>query len=129
MDRAQLVIELFAPRISLIAVGIVLAVWYFYPIVFEQGWIREARVVHAEWSAAGGIEGERRIEESYYLAEVRRFGAAPALSDCVASGRRNGRNDRYGASPLPLPATHCDDPVGGREGERAGAFPSKRIMF
>ncbi len=81
MDREQLGIELFAPGISLIAVGIALAVWYFYPIVFEQGWIRGARVVHAEWSAAGGIEGERRIEESRYLAEVPRFGAAPYIPD------------------------------------------------
>jgi hypothetical protein len=27
-----------------------------------------------------------------------------------------------GTRPLPLPATHKDDPVGGREGERAGAI-------
>ena len=34
-----------------------------------------------------------------------------------------------GTGPLPLPATHKDDPVGGREGEWSGAIPRKRIML
>jgi hypothetical protein len=103
MDREQLAVKLFAPGISVIAVGLALAVRYFYPIVFEQGWIREARAVHAERSANGRIEGERRIEESHYLAEVRRFGAAPYIPDLEGAfltldrvallPRRDGRSE------------------------------------
>lgn len=81
MDMEQLVIMLFVPGISLVVVGVAMAVWYFYPIVFEQNWIREARAVHAEWVATGRIEGERRIEESHFLTEVRRSGAAPYIPD------------------------------------------------
>lgn len=77
----QFAIKIFAPGISVLAVGSAVAVYLAAPAILEPSWIKQARAIHAEWMTEGAVSGARRIDGPTYLSDIRMLGPTPRIPD------------------------------------------------